>query len=361
MTFAHARWKARDLTYLFFVVAICLVSRQVHAQGVALNAIEELRTKDEGLQLKPGGSSRSLVGSTPSAAALSANFTMRVTHPFDSEQSSETKHVSVVWDNEARLIKVVSEYDHAPIHRPANTVGYQPYDYDAEGNLIIWRTQELYAISNAERNEAVEVLVMHRIDRAGKSIERQIYSQRYLYSVESTDSAFLFDQFRMATGWGISEQLRDMVSSEPAGNGRERVVAVGSFGGGMTGEWSVTYDRGSTHLIRQGNFVPLGSSEPYATLSSEGIVETNGLEIAKSGRYRAGTYSAEVDVARFMTLSADEFDSDPLRKEIAQKIDAAPSPASEIIDFRGPVPKRIGFDVPADCSQPVKEVSPASE
>lgn len=72
------------------------------------------------------------------------------------DQGRMVHDCTAAWTADSRALKRRCHYDHPPRYREdAGSV-----DYDREGNLIVWRTVEVYGFSTPQRNEALHLWQM---------------------------------------------------------------------------------------------------------------------------------------------------------------------------------------------------------
>lgn len=273
-----------------------------------------------------------------------ASFILKVQHPFDPAQGIEIKNCTIMWNYDSCMIKTKSEYEHPPVFRPLGVLDYRQIDYDKDGNLIVWRSLENSVISTKDRNESVEKLIMFRIGPLGDIRDSKNYTQLYRYPVGSAKSTYLFDQFRLATGRGLSKHLIRIRSeiSRSSNKGLRSVKAIGKYGESLNGNWDVTFDQEMDFLVREAVFYPDGLAEPLVEIMSYGLIQCPELSIAESGFFRAGSYGAQFRVISLRRTNESDVGLQSLLKEIKERVRTKLTPgASEIIDFSNDTPIRV--------------------
>lgn len=319
------------------VAMLLMLSILSIAQEIPTSLLSDFRHQDNKVRLLENGRKKVNMG-------FVASFLMTTTHPLDPAQGNEIKHCTVSWTADSCAIKIISDYDHQPVFRPKRILGYEAIDYDGEGNLIVWRSIEKYIISTKDRNDAVEKLAQHCISPDGDILRTNIYTQLYRYPIGSPDNTYLFDQFCLATGRGLSKYLTEITTGPLKSLPKDlrSVKAVGSYGENLEGEWTITFDQDSDYLIREGTFTADGLEEPVVELISSGLIKCPGLTIAESGVFRTGIYKAQFQVLSLKNIELSKANANPLLSEALKHVTASlPSGASEVVDYRDKIPKRI--------------------
>ena len=269
-------------------------------------------------------------------------------HRFDPVQSPEMRNSTIAWSNGACLVRTLISYEYPPIFQKAGILDYRPFDYDRDGNLIVWRGVEEYSVYAADRNENLIKYLKHHVSPAGKILDTNSYTILTRYSVGDHNSLALFEQFRMATGRGFTGHLQRLTSEEALGVPPDRFAleALGSFGPGLRGAWKLAGEKKSCDLIREATFTPNGTGRPNVEVKNEGQMTCPGLTIAERGSFASGWYQgrfrteAKYYVLTLKSITQSDFDS--FQRQILDQLDAPlPEGQSEVIDRRGPLPKRI--------------------
>jgi hypothetical protein len=318
-----------------------VLSKAVSARERQLDMVASLRAKDSLQLLTPVGPT------TPLARGFAASFIMRTESLFDPAQGKQFNVIEVAWSQNWCVMKATSLYEHEPVFRLPGTAGYRPIEHDSEGNLIVWRPLAKYTLSTKEQNDTSEKSAMYVIDPAGKTIATNIYTKLLRFRIGDRNNVYIFDQFRMATGWGFGEQLRDITANrtDVTRPGFGLLEATGGRGVSLEGKWEITYELGPDPLVRQARFFVDSDAQPILETANSGLMEAPGIRIAKLGHFRSGAYEAHFQVLSLRALDDSEGGSNPLYKEVSKEV-AGPLPReSEVIDFRGERPKVIRTEV----------------
>lgn len=288
-----------------------------------------------------------LCSASPEAPSTASGFvsSFSMTKPscfFDSAQGMETKKCEIAWTTDWCILKTISTYEHDPIFKAIGTANYKDIDYDLDGNLIITRSVTKYAISTRDRNDSLEELVTYKISPSGVIVSKDSYFALWHFPVGNKKTVYVFDQFKLATGWGFSEHLAEVI--EPPGVSSEglHILEVrGTFGPSLGGKWAIIYEDAGDPIVRRAQFFAGGTDRPAIEIQSSGTVEQSDLKIAQSGIFKAETYEAQFEVSSLRRLAAIDLATLPLWKEVVEAFNTPLPPNSEEVDFRGPKPKRV--------------------
>jgi hypothetical protein len=322
------------------LVGCSLASFLIHtllAQQTVASALDRLREKDQLQLLMPIPAVR------PQVAGFKVSFVMRIKHIFAADQGQHLSSCDVVWTRNWVAMKIADTYEQNPVFRPPGTTGYQPLDYDAQGNLNLWRPIARYVLSTRDTNETYDVSAMYTLGPDGRAVATNTYTKVSRFPVGDRNNLYIFDQFRMATGWGFGSLLTRITATTPAPShtGCNLIEAVGSYGKGLSGKWVIICEAGDDPLIREAQFLVDGSGEPLVSVSDSGVLTAPGLRIALSGSFRSGRYESNFQVLNAESLDASSINRDPLFKEISARLAAQLPAESETLDFRGKKPERV--------------------
>jgi len=279
----------------------------------------------------------------PVRGSLAISFIMITSHPWDRAQGAQTNYCEVAWVSNTCVMKVRIEYEHAPVFQPVGILDYRPLDYDAAGNLIVWRSLDKYVVYDPGRNDVREEQATLKISPEGAIVSSNRYTHVYHYPLGRTDGLYPLEQLRLATGRGFGRHLGEITSGggtqpEPA---PQRLKGAGSFGGGLRGQWSLVYDTANDGLMREGAFTSEGSPTPSLVITNSGVVECPGFRIAASGTYTFGHYQARFRVTALRRTDLQEPGSLALQREVLERLDAPLPPGNAgIVDFRKSPPER---------------------
>lgn len=286
------------------------------AEADPQDLLSTLQQKDrEQLSLSPAGFTVSFVMETE--ASLLGPDQGRMVHD-----------CTAAWTADSRALKGRCHYDHPPRYREdAGSV-----DYDPEGNLILWRTVEVYAISTPQRNEALHLSEMWLVGPDGEIRETVNHSTLYHYSIGSSEGTYQLDQLRSATGRGFASRIESITEVDSSSSNLLKVLANGSHGG-FEGQWDLLIDSDADYLVRQARFTIEGGARPLVEISNSGTVEVPELKIAEYGVIRGGIYETTFTVTALSSTGA----SDVFNEIIARLEKPLPSGAV-ISDYRGGLP-----------------------
>ncbi len=273
-------------------------------------------------------SGRSLIG------GRIASFIMTRNHPvFGEAQGKEIMHCTVAWSSDECAIIIQSVYDDPPVYQLAGR-GPGDMDYDLDGNLYVWRPLTKIIVSTKGRNEAVENLEQFLVGPNGEILRVNSYTQKYIYQIGDTENTYIFDQFRLATGLGIVQHLKEISSSDA-----KMIEARGEYGASLPGMWNFRLDGRVGQIVREGEFFVEGENTPIVTFENSGVIGSSKMKAAKNAVFRVGNYEAAFEVISVEAFGADER-GDIFDSAINMLYDQMPLENAEIIDFRRKKPIR---------------------
>lgn len=234
-------------------------------------------------------------------------------------------------------MKVLYDYERSPVFAPSGRRGYAPYDYDPNGNLIVWRTLQEYVLSTSKRNGIIEKLRMFLVAPSGETVKTHDNTILHLFPIGSSSTKYKFSQFQQALGRGFAKHVTTVKSLDGLPAGLIEVTARGSYGTSLVGTWELTLDPNSYWLVRKGIFTRDGGSSPTVTVTSVGAITKDGLEMAKYGVY---TYSNLLQLFVEVTDICRVVGRNDLYEEVCLCFDERLPVGSAIIDFQGQKPVR---------------------
>lgn len=255
---------------------------------------------------------------------------------FDPNQGKCFMDCSFARNDDSFAMKIIYDYEKPPVFVPLNSRRYQPFDYDEQGRLIVWRPVEKYTLLGPDRNEVIEKSNVFYADPDGKTVVLGYdYTILSKFPLASRDSIFQYSLFELTVGRGFAKHLDSITSTKSLSSGLLEINAQGSFGSGLSGHWKLTVDPNANYLVREATFTADGQVEPTIEVTSTGIITKDGLKYAKIGEFISAPdleISVEADVISKMVAPNE------LYQLVLGKINAnLPPGKSEIVDFRGEV------------------------
>jgi hypothetical protein len=191
---------------------------------------------------------------------------------------SRTEHVFAM--------KMIYHYEDPPTfaHIGSNS-DYRSVDYDAHGNLIVWRTLEKYILSTPERNDNIEKLKSFFVTPDGKVLDKSgNHTKLTRFPIGNPNNMYEFNMYQLATGRGFSTHLATVRSVESLPLGLTKVTARGSYWSSLPGTWELTLDPNSDYLVRKAILTPDGRHIPAIEVTSTGLVAKDLVQIARNGK-----------------------------------------------------------------------------
>ncbi len=240
---------------------------------------------------------------------------------------------------ESFSMKTVNYYEkETPVFAHPGTAGYSNWDYDHDGNLIVWRILESYILFTPNRNERIQNIKVYRVDPNGQlAREGNIKKMLHRYPIGNRGNTYEFDQFLLSTGRGYSSELNSITSVKTLPSGLIRVTANRSSDKGFGGTWELTVDPNTDYLVRKGVFTRTGADKPTRVVTSDGLIVKDGLKISKYGTYK---YSVLPEVSFEVTEISKIIGPNELYNEVLSFMNSPLPTGTSIVDLRGEEPVR---------------------
>jgi len=178
----------------------------------------------------------------------------------DPSQGMVFMDCTITRTEEGCAMKITNHYEHPPVFAVRSKPGdgshhdYRAFDYNADGNLIVWRTLGKHILSTPDRNDTLEKVRVFFVATNGEIVETDDNIKLHRWSIGSLDSMYEFRQFRLAAGRGFSKDLRSVTSVKTLASGLLEVTVQASRGQGLQGTWELTTDPTSDYLVRKAAF-----------------------------------------------------------------------------------------------------------
>lgn len=275
------------------------------------------------------------------ADEFTAVFEIRRPSWHDPKQGMQISRCTLTSGDGLMVLITENVFSADPIFRPPSTPGYQGMDFDGSGNLIVWRSLGKKAISTPGLNRVYDIQEMTLVAPSGRIVERVLHRQVYEYPIGSPDSMYEVSQMQMVTGRGFSKHLSAFKSERIGESGLLEVVATGTFGSAMPGEWTLELEPNQEQLVRVASFRAQGMDEPAIRVVTKGESPAGvQLPFASSGTLHFGRMDVEsgieVRVIDYRPLAPDPEDVGELREQLSGAI----PDGMEVIDYSGNVPRR---------------------
>jgi hypothetical protein len=258
-----------------------------------------------------------------------------------SKQGIVIKDCNATWIKEDTFaMKITNYYEkEIPVFVPSGTDGYRSWDYDSNGNLIVWRDLESYILFTPERNERIVNTRAYRIDPNGKlAKEGRIKKMLHRYPIGSRGNIYECDQFQSAIGRGFSKNLKNITAVESLSSGLVKVTAQEPGSQKVPGGiWEITIDPNNDYFVREAIFKQEGFSKPTIVVTSSGIIEKDDMKASKYGTYR---YASLPEVSIEVTDISKVAGPNKLYEEVFLQMNSPLPPGTSIVDLRGDKPVR---------------------
>ena len=268
---------------------------------------------------------------------ISFNMTTEDNQFGDPNQGKTMMRCEATQTEDSFAMKIVYDYEHPPIFASMGTRGYAPYDYDPNGNLIVWRTVQEYVLSAPNRNGIIQKLRAFRVAPNGEIVRQDDNTRLHRFRIGSSFSKYRYSQFEQAVGRGFVTDLGTVKSTESLPTNLIHVTSQGSRGLTLKGTWQLTLDPNSDWLVREANFTRDGADKPTVVVTSTGTVTKGKLQVAKYGTFK---YSNALELSVEVTAISEVVARNRLYEEVLSQFTGPLPPGSQISDFPGDKPVR---------------------
>lgn len=250
----------------------------------------------------------------------------------DPNQTKVLKDCAATWTAEgAFAMKSTTYYEQPPVYRPLGSAGYKPSDYH-NGNLIVWRSLEEHILSVHDRNDMLQKLTNYLIDPNDQIVETGDNVLLYRFPIDKPYSMYQFNQLEIAMGRGFSKHIGTVKSAKSLSSGLLKVTSQGSHGPGLKGTWELTIDPKSDYLVREALFTCYGMDKPSSIVTSDGVIEKDGIKLAKSGVRK---YPNVLEYSVHVTDISKVVGPNRLYEEVLSCLNSPLAHGAQIVDWRG--------------------------
>jgi hypothetical protein len=249
------------------------------------------------------------------------------------DQGNVTKEFSALWEGETLYMKAISTYQQKPTYVPLEQRPHEGIDY-REGDLIIWRTPEAYMLSSPTRNESVSLNKVFHVQPDGTVKEMGGSKMKSIYKTASSDGTYDYYWFEMTMGRGGSRSLLKTIKTEKdASTGMTQMLAEGSLGTGLRGQWKLVIDPNCDHLVREALLRKDPNSPAILKTTCSGTAVVDGRVVCASSGTLAmaeGKFGACYENVKITRMSDKEREA--FKQEVITQID---SDCTKTMDMRG--------------------------
>jgi len=256
---------------------------------------------------------------------------------FDPNQGLVIMDCTVTRTGQAFAMKITYNYEHPPIFAHLGTRDYQPIDYDQEGNLIVWRTLEKYILFAPDRNDTLKKLMVFFVDPNDQIVKKRNNIGLHRFSIGDRNNMYEFSQYELATGRGFSKNLGTVTSAKTLPSGLMKVTSKGSYRRGPQGNWELTLDPNSDNIVREATFIPEWMDRPIVEVTSSGVIEKDGIKIAKYGTVK---FSNVLELSVEVTDISKVVGANKLYEEVLSRLTSPLPIGASILDMRSEKPVR---------------------
>ncbi len=252
---------------------------------------------------------------------------------FDPDQGIKISQSKITVSPEAMALEMINSFDKDPVYKNMGTLDYHNYDYNPDGDLIIWRTLSKYAVSDKEGNLSIQQLQSCNINELRKVSKLEPRYRRTEFSIGSSDNVYEYVHILMGSGRNFTSYLEEVESIEELSDGNLEIEGTGNYGPGNNGRWKLVVDIENEYLVRKAEYFPKGGTETYLSIETEGIIKGNGLSVAAKGTLKFSFPNGYLFEIVVQPSSVDSrFDQTFLKetKEIVHKDDIK----MELVDLR---------------------------
>jgi len=245
------------------------------------------------------------------------------------ELGPHTMQFDVTSRNRNLAIRMHTVYHEKVAYRSRNSGAFVGHDDDA--NAIISRLVEISALVTDESTRVRQTVEVSTVAPNGTLLAQWRKDSGRLPVPGRADQVSGFYQFEMAVGRGYSRRIDGPLTYERRADGLIRVAASGNEGGHFPGVWKLIVDDGSeTFLVREALFHGKDNGHAALSVTTEGILECDGMTIAKSGTLEYGGDFVYSITTHHLERSPDEL----LFKEVKLQVNSPLPDGANVVDER---------------------------
>ena len=177
-----------------------------------------------------------------------------------------------------------------PKYYPPDTGGYQDFDYDYDGNLIVSMRSEGATICDQNIHEEYSESAGSSVASDGTVVGRTsgTFLRRYSPSFSNTNGMSMLRAIRGALGRPSGDDFGELEAEEVKADGTHELRVAGQYSpySGL-GVWDLVVDPANSHLVRSGSFGPRGE-QPRMQFRNEGTRRFGDVTLAQRGEYISG-------------------------------------------------------------------------
>lgn len=251
----------------------------------------------------------------------------------DPNQGMIFRDCEFTWPKEGVFaMKINNHYEHPPIFSKLGPKKYRTGDYDDKGNLIVWRTIEEYTLCTSDRNDTISKLRVFFVDPNNRIVQTGDNTMLYHWPIDKPYSMYQFKDYQFPTGRGFSRHLGAITLTKTLPSGLTKVNSKGSLAPGVPGTWELTMDPNSDWLVREATFTMEGQLEPTKVITSSGIIEKDGIKLARYGTYK---YSNLVELSVEVADISKIVGPNKLYDEVLSRLNSPLPAGASVVDLRG--------------------------
>ena len=283
-----------------------------------------------------------LVKDSVLSGVFTADFEIHIERYFlGPDQGKETRICHYTASDAAAALSVETQWEGDPPYHAVDTPGYRQLDFDADGNLIVWRSLRKVSLSSPDFSRTYDVQEVLLIAPTGEVLSKARGPTVYEYPAGSRAHLYEFDQFRMAAGRGFTGEIEKLKAQRTLAGGVEELVYDAPSG---RADWHLYVDIENSNLVRQANKFTSTFDRPSLHMENSGVIRKDGLALARDGSlsYAVGEqkdpmqdYILKITVLDFST-QADEKHLDGIRALVTPPF----PPGTKIVDHKALFPQR---------------------
>jgi hypothetical protein len=225
-----------------------------------------------------------------------------------------------------------------PVYQPLGTANYNRYDYDFDGNLVIWMHVEEFALWSKERNERYFEVQSFFVSPQGVVVMSG--EGRALDRYPVTDAWTPPIRMQMvwwALGQGIAPDLHRLEDECSDEDGRKWLRVRGTRKrGSLEGEWNIVVEPSAGNLIRLGTFQYDIPNYTRFEVRTTGLRWFGTLALPEEGLLRLRFGQTCSDLPKKVVLEEFSFEADEeLFEQVRKTLDNAASRGElTVYDYR---------------------------
>lgn len=322
-----------------------MLTLQLHRRACFLSALSVLYWLPSSRGVNPNSGETVSTLETMRAAdrRISAGCSLRVrvqrpAHAFPADRQALVESCLLARVSADFAISCKTEHLPPVAYRPPGTPGYAPYDYNADGNLVVWMRNSSSTLSDAQMNATLEEYISVALDPQGnvKGSGRASSLMHYQLRDNSHAAHFEMRSVEWAVGRGFSAYIDVVIAEQSNADGTIELQAVGAWDSlrKSKGKWRLIVDPRLDSLVHSATFTRDNQAYPLIDCRNSGATPGEKGSFATEGTVRLNLGTSGSHEVRVTVLDAVVGVDTEMLSGIRDSIAAVPPDSVRVIDYR---------------------------